>query len=110
MACEAARERVLMVPPSLALDGGSSQETLSLSGSQGNIPQSDINQQILEVSSFYLLRCSIGNSIYHRNMPGCLSSDCDCTCVIMYIKADCPAYQKSPPQFTNNDAAVDSEI
>lgn len=49
MACEAARERVLMVPPSLSLDGGSSQ-TLSLSGSQGNIPQSDINQQILEVS------------------------------------------------------------
>lgn len=37
------RERILIVPGSLTLDGGSSQQ-------QPGVPQSDINQQILEVS------------------------------------------------------------
>lgn len=36
-----ARDRVLIVPASLALDGASSQHP--------NVPQADINQQILEV-------------------------------------------------------------
>lgn len=48
MACDAARERVLIVPSSLQLDGGPSQQILS--ASQKSIPQCDIDQQIAEVS------------------------------------------------------------
>lgn len=49
MPCDAGvgRERVLIVPTSLSLDGAASQ--------QGIVQQSDLNQQILEVSSFSFL-------------------------------------------------------
>lgn len=73
------RDRVLIVPNSLALDNASSQHP--------NVPQTDINQQILEVSlrSRFLLRFS---SSTQQNSKQNYSFTIPSICIIIFLLAN----------------------